>query len=70
VFELQEPREVLMKGLDVVRVREIYNTGMWRPMQNAEDRAKESLAYLGEDGRYWPRSRPSGATSDGNGEPR
>jgi class 3 adenylate cyclase len=54
-FELQEPREVPMKGLDMVKVREIYNTGMWLPTQNAEDRAKASLAYLTEHGRYWPR---------------
>ncbi|MFO6453401.1 MULTISPECIES: adenylate/guanylate cyclase domain-containing protein [unclassified Aeromicrobium] len=55
IFELQEAREVPMKGLDMVEIREIYNTGMWMPMQGAEERAKESLAYLAEHGRYWPR---------------
>ncbi|MDP3968992.1 MAG: adenylate/guanylate cyclase domain-containing protein [Nocardioides sp.] len=56
VFELQEPREVPMKGLDMVEVREIYNTGMWMPTQSAEDRARESLTSLTRHGRYWPRS--------------
>lgn len=55
VFELQEPREVQMKGLDSVQVREIYNLLMWRPTQTAEDRAKESLKELDREGRYWPR---------------
>ena len=54
-FELQEPRQVPMKGLDMVEVREIYNTGMWMPTQGAEERAKESLEYLAKRGRYWPR---------------
>lgn len=55
VFELQEPRSVPMKGLGEVEVLEIYNTGLHRPMQNAEDRAKASLAFLKEHRRYWPR---------------
>ncbi len=55
-FELQPARGVEMKGLGEVEVQEIFNTGMWRPMQSAEDRARESLAALREGGRYWPRS--------------
>lgn len=55
VFELQDPREVPMKGLGSVEVREIYNTGMWGPMQSAEERARASLAALHSNGRYWPR---------------
>ncbi len=55
VFELQESRGVPMKGLDMVEVREIYNTGMWMPTQNAEDRSRASVRYLAENGRYWPR---------------
>ncbi|MBU2698569.1 hypothetical protein CCO04_26120 [Pimelobacter sp. 30-1] len=55
VFELQERREVPMKGLDMVEVCEIYNTGAHFPTQSAEDRARESLASLAEAGRYWPR---------------
>lgn len=54
-FELQQPRKVLMKGLDMVEVREIYNTASWSPTQSAESRAKVSLAALTQQGRYWPR---------------
>lgn len=54
VFELQEARAVQMKGLGEVEVREIYNTGMWTPTENAEDRARGSLTYLKDQGRYWP----------------
>ena len=54
-FELQAARDIEMKGVGQVRVREIYDTGVWCPMQSAEDRARESLAALGRDGRYWPR---------------
>lgn len=45
-FELQEQRDVAMKGLGSVKVQEIYNTGMWWPTQSAEDRATASLDYL------------------------
>lgn len=55
VFDLQEPRSVPMKGLGEVEVLEIYSTGMHLPTQNAEHRAKASLAFLNEHGRYWPR---------------
>jgi hypothetical protein len=54
-FELQEPRSVAMKGLGEIEVLEIYNTAMHAPTQSAEGRARESLALLGERGRYWPR---------------
>ncbi len=54
-FELQESRDVLMKGLGDVAVREIYNTGMHLSTQGAEGRAKASLEFLKSEGRYWPR---------------
>lgn len=54
VFELQEPRSVPMKGLGDVEVLEIYNTGMHRPTQDAEARAKAYVGVLKDQGRYWP----------------
>ncbi len=54
-FQLIDVREVEMKGLGNVAVREIHNTGMWGPTQSAEDRASSGLAFLREHGRYWPR---------------
>jgi hypothetical protein len=54
-FELREPRDVEMKGLGSVSVREIHNTAMWRPMNSAEDRAVEGLQALQDANRYWPR---------------
>lgn len=54
LFELQEARPYPIKGIGEVEVREIYNTGVHIPTQNAEDRARASLAYLRENGRYWP----------------
>jgi class 3 adenylate cyclase len=55
-FQLLDEREVEMKGLGDMAVREIHNTGMWRPTQSAEDRASASLEFLREHGRYWPRA--------------
>lgn len=54
-FELREVRNVEMKGLGPVAVREIHNTGMWMPMGSAEDRAVEGLQALQDGNRYWPR---------------
>lgn len=54
-FELREPREVEMKGLGLVSVREVHNTGMWLPTMSAEDRAIEGLQALRAGNRYWPR---------------
>lgn len=54
-FELREARDVKMKGLGSVAVREIHNTGMWRPTTSAEDRAVEGLKVLQNGNRYWPR---------------
>lgn len=54
-FELREVRDVEMKGLGSVSVREIYNTGMWTSMASAEDRAVEGLQVLQDGNRYWPR---------------
>ncbi|HEV2890381.1 MAG TPA: adenylate/guanylate cyclase domain-containing protein [Frankiaceae bacterium] len=55
IFELQLAREVPMKGLGEVPVREIYNTGMHLPSLTAENRALDSLHALYEGNRYWPR---------------
>lgn len=58
-FELRETRDVEMKGLGSVSVREIHNTGMWMPMASAEDRAAEGLQALQAGNRYWPRGSAS-----------
>lgn len=55
VFELQPPREVAMKGLGEVAIREIYNPEMHFPSLTAENRALDCLYALYEDNRYWPR---------------
>lgn len=61
-FELQEARDVEMKGLGSLSVREIHNTAMWWPTVSAEERATEGLQVLLDGNRYWPRgtatSRP------------
>lgn len=56
-FELLEPREVPMKGLGEISIREIHNTGMWfpGPGASAEERATANLDFLREQNRYWPR---------------
>lgn len=56
-FEMQLAREVEFKGLGKTEVREIHNTGVWFPGPGAaaEDRAKQGLAFLRDNGRYWPR---------------
>lgn len=54
-FELQAPREVTLKGVGNVSVREIFSTDFWFPGQSAEARARESVAFLHRSGRYWPR---------------
>jgi class 3 adenylate cyclase len=54
-FELCDPRQVEMKGLGLVPIREIHNTGMWMPTESAEDRAVEGLNALRAGNRYWPR---------------
>lgn len=63
-FALRNVRNVEMKGLGMVTVREIHNTGMWISMSlTAEDRAREGLTALREANRYWPRwesQQPSG----------
>jgi hypothetical protein len=51
-FELREVRDVEMKGLGSVSVREIHNTGMWLPTTSAEDRAVEGLRVLKDGNRY------------------
>lgn len=57
-FELRDSREVEMKGLGFVPIREIHNTGMWGPGQSAEDRAVEGLNFLRAANRYWPAGSP------------
>jgi class 3 adenylate cyclase len=54
-FRLLDPREVPMKGLGDVAVREIHNTGMWLPSISAEARAVAAIQFLEDNGRYWPR---------------
>jgi class 3 adenylate cyclase len=54
-FALQSEREVEMKGLGQVSVREIHNTSMWWPTHSAENRAIDGLHELYRYNRYWPR---------------
>lgn len=56
-FELQPTRELELKGLGKTEIREIHNTGAWfpGPGASAEDRAKDGLAFLRDNNRYWPR---------------
>lgn len=54
-FELQSERAEVLKGVGEVKVREIYNTGLWMPTLNAEDRAIDNVYALHRQGRYWPR---------------
>lgn len=54
-FELQPGREVDMKGLGAVAVREIHNAGMHFPSMTAEDRVLDGLNALYDGNRYWPR---------------
>jgi class 3 adenylate cyclase len=54
-FELQPSRDVEMKGLGTVAVREIHNAGMHIPSLTAENRALDSLHALYAGNRYWPR---------------
>jgi class 3 adenylate cyclase len=68
-FELRDIRDVEMKGLGSVAVREIYNTGMWMPMTSAEDRAVLQLQALQEGNRYWP-SGSATAPPDSRSGPR
>lgn len=56
-FELLDSREVEMKGLGEVEVREIHNTSMKMPMTGPEERAQQLLTLLRENNRYWPRLR-------------
>jgi hypothetical protein len=55
VFELQPSRDVDMKGLGTVAVREIYNTGMHMSTVSAENRARDALHAMWKGNRYWPR---------------
>lgn len=55
-FRLLEAREVPMKGIGDVSVRELHNTGFWAPTMPAEARARLGMETLREANRYWPRS--------------
>lgn len=55
-WELLQPRKEDLKNLGTVEIREIINRKIWRPMQSAEERARESLQLIAKRGRYWPRS--------------
>jgi len=57
-FELRPSREVAMKGLGTVAVREIHNDGMHFPSQTVENRSLEGLYILHQTNRYWPRWEP------------
>ena len=62
-FELQPSRDVEMKGLGTVAIREIHNAGMHLPSLTAENRALDGLHALYGGNRYWPRwerPKPSG----------
>jgi class 3 adenylate cyclase len=53
-WELLPPRKVGMKNLGDVEVREVQRTTVWVPQGfSAEDRAREALQALREQGRYW-----------------
>lgn len=54
-FQLLEAREVPMKGIGDVSVRELHNTGFWAPSMSAEARARLGMATLRDANRYWPR---------------
>lgn len=56
-FHLQDPRDVDMKGVGKVQVREIYNTSMFlgTGAASADERAEMGLQFLKDNNRYWPR---------------
>lgn len=54
-FEMQPARQVDLKGVGKIDVREIYNLGMHLPSLSAENRALDGLYALYEGNRYWPR---------------
>jgi class 3 adenylate cyclase len=54
-FELQAVRDVEMKGLGKVAVREIHNRGIHLPSLSVENRALDGLRALYDGKRYWPR---------------
>lgn len=50
-WRLLRPRKVSLKNLPPMQIREIVNRSFWRPMESAEDRAREGLRILREDAR-------------------
>ena len=55
VWKMNPPQLVWMKNLPDLKVIAIEDQTMTLPGQSAEDRAKESLSYLYQDGAYKPR---------------
>lgn len=51
-WKLCEPREVELKNIGSVTIREIGNSAHWLPQQPAEERAKECFRLIKEHGRY------------------
>lgn len=64
IFDLLGTREVEMKGIGRVEIREIHNTSAWFPTQSAEMRAIESMEHLRRQGRYWPRVQSKDTSSE------
>jgi len=54
-WESLQPREVIMKSLGTVRVRELIRRAMWFPSESPMDKARRDVASLLGSGRYWPR---------------
>lgn len=63
-FHLQAPRDVEMKGVGEVSVREIYNTSMFlgTGAASADERAELALQFLLDNNRYWPRGVDMGSS--------
>ncbi len=54
-WELLPEREVDMKNMPPVNIREIVRRAVWFPTPTAEERAREGLAAIKGAGRYWRR---------------
>ncbi len=53
-WQLLEPRTVELRNIGDFQIREIVNSIVSFPMQTMEERAKEALKQLGENGLYRP----------------
>jgi class 3 adenylate cyclase len=55
-WEISAARSVEMKNIGQIEVREIRRTTSWVPFEySAEQKAKETLQAIRQEGRYWPR---------------